>query len=105
MKVPDKNIPKQTKEEEIGSFPEKDFRIVREKTTQILKVKWSCQQIHWRPGLRRKQHVYHASRRNKDKKKKAVIINAITEISKALEGTKSKISETEKELTYVQSAS
>ena len=39
------------------------------------------------------------------KKKKAVIINAITEISKALEGTKSKISETEKELTYVQSAS
>ena len=70
--------------------------------TQILKVKWSCQQIHWRPGLRRKKHVYHASKRNKEKKKKriqGVISNAITEISKAVEGTKSKISETEKELT------
>ena len=33
-----------------------------------------------------------------NKKKQEVITNAITEISKALEGTKSKISETEKEL-------
>ena len=68
VKVHDKNTPKQTKEEEIGSFPENNFRIMREKMTQILKVKWTCQQIHWRPGLRRKQHVYHASRRNKEKK-------------------------------------
>ena len=67
--------------------------------TQILKVKWTCQQIHWRPELRRKKPVYHASRRNKEKKIQAVITNAITEISKAVEGTKSKISETEKELT------
>ena len=36
--------------------------------------------------------------KKKKKKKQAVITNAITEISKALEGTKSKISETEKEL-------
>ena len=67
VKVHDKNTPKQTKEEEIGSYPEKKFRIMREKMTQILKVKWSCQQIHWRPGLRRKKHVYHASKRNKEK--------------------------------------
>ena len=67
MKVPDKNIPKQTKEEEIGSFPEKYFRTMREKMTQILKAKWSCQQIHWRLRLKRKKHVYHASRRNKEK--------------------------------------
>ena len=40
---------------------------MREKMTQILKVKWTCQQIHWRPGLRRKKPVYHASRRNKEK--------------------------------------
>ena len=67
--------------------------------TQILKVKWTCQQMHWRPGLRRKKPVYQASRRNKEKKIQAVITNAITEISKALEGTKSKIFVTEKELT------
>ena len=54
--------------------------------------------MHWRPGLRRKKPVYHASRRNKEKKK-PVITNTITEISKAVEGTKSKISETEKKLT------
>ena len=35
----------------------------------------------------------------KKKKKKTVITNTITEISKAVEGTKSKISETEKKLT------
>ena len=35
VKVHDKNPPKQTKEE-IGSFPEKYFRIMTEKVTQIL---------------------------------------------------------------------
>ena len=35
----------------------------------------------------------------KKKKIQGVMSNAITEISKAVEGTKSKISETEKELT------
>ena len=101
MKVHDKNTPKQTKEEEIGSYPEKKIQNNGRKMTQILKVKWTCQQMHWRPGLRRKKPVYHASRRNKEKKKRiqGVISNAITEISKAVEGTKSKISETEKELT------
>ena len=38
------------------------------------------------------------NKQTKKKKKQEVITNAITEISKALEGTKSKISETEKEL-------
>ena len=31
VKVHDKNTPKQTKEEEIGSYPEKKFRIMRER--------------------------------------------------------------------------
>ena len=41
----------------------------------------------------------HLEEIKKKKNKQEVITNAITEISKALEGTKSKISETEKELT------
>ena len=31
VKVHDKNIPKQTNEEEIGSYPEKKFGIMRER--------------------------------------------------------------------------
>ena len=42
---------------------------------------------------------------SRNKEKTRVIINAITVITKALEGTKTKISETEKELTYMQNAS
>ena len=34
-----KKPPKQTKEEDIGSFPEKEFRIMRVKMTQLLKAK------------------------------------------------------------------
>ena len=41
----------------------------------------------------------------KVKKNQTVIINAIKEISKALEGANSKISGAEKELTYMQSTS
>ena len=36
MKVHDKNTPKQTKEEEIGSYPEKKFRIMGEREGGII---------------------------------------------------------------------
>jgi len=37
----DKCPPNQTKEEEIGSLPEKEFRIIIVKMIKILKTKWS----------------------------------------------------------------
>ena len=43
VKEHDKNPPKQRKEEEVGSLPEKEFRIMIEKMIQNLekKKKWS----------------------------------------------------------------
>ena len=38
VKVNEKNPPTQTKEEEIGRFPGKQFRIMRVKVTKILKT-------------------------------------------------------------------
>ena len=41
VKVHDKIPPNQTKGEEIGSPPEKEFRIMIVKMTKILKAKWN----------------------------------------------------------------
>ena len=41
VKKHDKSPPKQTKEEEIGNLPEKEFRIMIVKMIQNLKTKWS----------------------------------------------------------------
>jgi len=41
VKEHDKCPPNQTKEEEIGSLPEKEFRIMIVKMIQIVKTKWS----------------------------------------------------------------
>ena len=41
MKEHDKNPPNQTKEVEIGSLPEKEFRIMIVKLIQNLENKWS----------------------------------------------------------------
>ena len=47
-----KSPPNQTKEEEIGSLPEKEFRIMIVKMIQNLENKMELQ-IVWRQGLRR----------------------------------------------------
>ena len=52
VKKHDKCPPNQTKEEEIGSLPEKEFRIMIVKMIQNLKNKMELQ-IVWRQGLRR----------------------------------------------------
>ena len=41
VKVHEKTPPKQTIEKEIGSLPEKVFRIMIVKMTKILKAKWN----------------------------------------------------------------
>ena len=40
MKEQGKNPPDQTNEEEIGSLPEKEFRIMIVKITKILEIEW-----------------------------------------------------------------
>ena len=40
MKEQGKNPPDLTNEEEIGSLPEKEFRVIIVKTIQILEIEW-----------------------------------------------------------------
>ena len=40
MKEQGKNPPDQTNEEEIGSLPEKEFRVMIVKVIQILEIEW-----------------------------------------------------------------
>ena len=41
VKEQDKSPPNQTKEEEIGNLPDKEFQVMIVKMIQILKTKWS----------------------------------------------------------------
>ena len=83
MKDQGKNPPDQTNEEEIGSLPEKQFRIIIVKMIQNL-------------GYRRKkiQEMF-----NKDleelKSKQKMMNNTINEIKNSLEGINSRITEAE----------
>ena len=51
IKEHDKSPPNQTKEEDIGSQPEKEFRIMIAKMIQNLKTKLSYRYIAYRQGL------------------------------------------------------
>jgi len=52
VKEQDKSPPNQTKEEEIGNLPDKEFRIMIVKMIQNLEIKVESQ-IAWRQGLRK----------------------------------------------------
>ena len=46
MKKQGKNPPDLTNEEEVGSLPEKEFRIMIEKMIQILEIEWRKYKKH-----------------------------------------------------------
>ena len=83
MKEQGKNPPDQTNEEEIGSLPEKEFRIMIVKMIQNLGNR-----------MEKIQETF-----NKDleevKSKQTVMNNTITEIKNSLEGINSRITEAE----------
>ena len=53
VKEREKCPPSQTKEEEMGNLPEKEFKIMIIKMIQNLENKMELQKIAWRQGLRR----------------------------------------------------
>ena len=55
VKEQDKSPLNQTKEEEIGSLPEKEFRIMIVKMIQTFENKMELQINNWRQGLRKCQ--------------------------------------------------
>ena len=78
VKEHDKCPPNQTKEEKIGSLPEKEFRIMIVKMTQNLETKIELQINSLETRIEKMQEIF-----NKDlgeiKKSQSIMYNAITD--------------------------
>ena len=94
VKKRNKCPPNQTKEEKIGSLPEKEFRIMTVKMTQNFENKMELQINIQETRIEKMQEMF-----NKDleevKNSQSTMNNAITEIKNTLEGTNSRITEAE----------
>ena len=97
----DKCPPNQTKEEEIRSLPEKEFRIMVVKMIQNLENKMELQINSLETKTEKIQEMF-----NKDleeiKKSQLIMNNAINEIKNTLEGTNSRITEAEDRISEVE---
>ena len=86
VKEHDECSPNQTKEKEIGSLPEKEFRIMIVKVVQNLENKMELQINSLETRIEKMQEMF-----NKDleeiKKSQSIANNAINEIKSTLEGT------------------
>ena len=87
MKEQGKNTPDQTNEEEIGSLPEREFRIMIVKIIQNLGNRKEKMQETFNKDL------------EKLKKKQATMKNTLNEIKNTLEGINSRITETEEQIS------
>ena len=94
VKEQDKCPLNQTKEEEIGNLPDKEFRIMIEKIIQNRENKMELQINSLETWIEKRQEMF-----NKDleeiKKSQYIMNNAINEIKNTLEGTNSRITEAE----------
>ena len=101
VKEHEKSPPNQTKEEEIGNLPEKEFRIMIVKMIQNLKNKMELQINSLETRTEKMQEMF-----NKDleeiKKSQLKMNYAINEIKITLEGTMSRITETEDRISEVE---
>jgi len=92
VKEHDTCLPNQTKEKEIRSLPEKEFRIMIVKMIQNLQNKMEAQINRLETRIEKMQEMF-----NKDleeiKKHQSIMNNATTEIKSTLEGTNSRITE------------
>ena len=94
VKEQDKCPPNQTKGEEIGNLPDKEFQIMIVKVIQNLEIKMESQLNSLETRIEKMQE-----RINKDleeiKKHQYIMTNARNEIKNTLEGTNSRITEEE----------
>ena len=100
-KEQDKCPPNQTKEEEIGSLPEKEFRIMIVQMIKNLGNKMALQINRLETGSEKMQEML-----NKDpeeiKKGQSMVNNAITEIESTLDVTNNRINEAEERISEVE---
>ena len=92
VKQHDKCPPNQTKEEEIGSLPEKEFRIMIVKIIQSLENKMELQINRLETRIEKMQEVF-SKVLEEIKKCQPARNNAITEIKSNLEGTNIRITD------------
>ena len=101
VKEYDKCPPNQTKEKEIGSLPEKEFKIMIVKMIQNLENKMELQINSLETRIEKMQEMF-----NKDleeiKKSQSIMNNATTEIKNILEGTNSRIMEAKDRISEVE---
>jgi len=101
VKEHDKCPPNQTKEEGIGSLPEKEFRIMIVQMIQNLANKMELQINRLETRIEKMQEMF-----NKDLeeilKSQSIMNNAITEIKSTLEGINSRITEAEDRISEVE---
>ena len=101
VKEHDKCPPNQTKEEEVRSLPEKEFRIMIVKMIQNLENKMKLQINSLETRIEKIYEMF-----NKDleeiKKSQSIMNNAITEIKNTLEGTNSRLTESEDRISEVE---
>ena len=92
--------PNKTKEDEIGSLPEKEFRMMIVKIIQNLENKMELQINKLETRIEKMQEMF-----NKDleeiKRSQSIMNNAINEIKNTLEGTNSRITEAEDRISEV----
>ena len=100
VKEQDKCPPNQTKEEEIGNLPEKEFQILIVKMIQNLEITMESQINSLDTRIEKMQERF-----NKDLeeiKSQYVMNNAINEIKNTLEGTNNRIMEGEDRISEVE---
>ena len=101
VKGQNKCPPNQTKEEEIGNLPEKEYQIMIVKMIQNLEIKMESQINSLETRIEKMQ-----GRFNKDleeiKESQYIMNNAINEIKNTLEGNNSRITEAEDRISEVE---
>ena len=100
IKEQEKCPPNQTKEEEIGNLPEKEFRIMTVKMIQNLEVKRN--QINSLETKTEKMQERFNKDLEKIKESQYIMNNAISDIKNTLEGTNSGIMEAEGRLSEIE---
>ena len=101
VKEQEKCPPNQTKEEEIGNLPEKEFQIMIVKIIQNLEIKMESQISNLGTRIEKMQERF-----NKDleeiKKSQYIMNNAINEIRNTLEATNSRIMKAEDRISEIE---
>ena len=101
VKEQDKCPPNQTKKEEIGNLPDKEFQIMIVKMIQNLEIKMESQINGLETRIDKMQERFNKDL-EKIKKSQYIMNNAINEIKNTLEGKNSRIMEAEDRIREVE---